>query len=133
MLRLVHLYSVTRSLSVLTGPTTGRWGLYLERTGYIALKGLRFTSVWACGTPFLLSLLSVHPAIPFQFLPPRGAVVSFLLWSSRLKGRDSPFGRRSNIFRLLNLFARTSEFENRRRPDSFPVGQALRVFWFVCI
>jgi hypothetical protein len=86
-----------------------------------------------CGTPFLLSLFSVHPVIPFQFLPPRGAVVSFLLRSSWLKGRHSLFGRCSNIFRLLNLFARTPDFENRRRPDSSPVGQALRVFWFVCI
>jgi hypothetical protein len=86
-----------------------------------------------CGTPFLLSLFLVHPVIPFQFLPPRGAVVSFLLRNSRLKGRHSPLGRRSNIFRLLHLFARTSDFENRRRPDSFRVGQALRIFWFVCI
>jgi hypothetical protein len=26
-----------------------------------------------------------------------------------------------------------ADFENRRRPDSSPVGQALRAFWFVCI
>jgi hypothetical protein len=86
-----------------------------------------------CGTPFLLSLLSVHPVIPFQFLPPCGTVVCFLLWSSWLKQRHSPFGRRSNnIFRLLNLFCRPSDLENRRRPDSFPVGQALRVL-LVCL
>jgi hypothetical protein len=55
------------------------------------------------------------------------------LWSSRLKRRHSPFGRRSNnIFRLLNLFSRPSDLENRRRPDSFPVGQALRVL-LVCL
>jgi hypothetical protein len=82
---------------------------------------------------FPLSLLSVHPVIPFQFLPPRGAVVCFLLWSSRLKRRHSPFGRRSNnIFRLQNLFSRPSDLENRRRPDSFPVGQTLRVL-LVCL
>jgi hypothetical protein len=85
------------------------------------------TSIISCGTPFLLSLLSVHPVIPFQFLPPRGAVVCFLLWSSLLKRRHSPFGRRSNnIFRFLNLFSWPSDLENRRRPDSSPVGQALR-------
>jgi hypothetical protein len=80
---------------------------------------------------FPLSLLSVHPVIPFQFLPPRGTVVCFLLWSSRLKGSHSPFGRR-NAFRLLNLFSRPSDLENRRRPDSFPVGQPLRVL-LVCL
>jgi hypothetical protein len=74
----------------------------------------------------LLPLLSVHPVIPFQFLPPHGAVVCFLLWSSLLKGRYSPFRRRSNNFRFLNLFSWPSDSENRHRPDSFPVGQALR-------
>jgi len=47
MLRLSRLYSVTRSSFVITGPTTRRWGWYLGRRGYIALKGLRFTSPWA--------------------------------------------------------------------------------------
>jgi hypothetical protein len=30
----------------------------------------------------------------------------------------SPFGRRSNIFRFLNLFSWPSDLENRRLPDS---------------
>jgi hypothetical protein len=47
MLRLPCLYSVTRSLSVLTRPTTRRWGWLLGRRGYIALKGHHFTSPWA--------------------------------------------------------------------------------------
>jgi hypothetical protein len=86
-----------------------------------------------CGTPFLYPYFRFNLYIPFQFLPPRGAVVCFLLWSSRLKRRHSPFGRRSNkMFRLLNLFSRPSDLENRCHPDSFPVGQPLRVL-LVCL
>jgi hypothetical protein len=49
-----------------------------------------------------------------------------------VEGKDSKFGRRSNIFQLLHLLSKPSDLENRRRPDSFPVGQTQSFVLCLC-
>jgi hypothetical protein len=64
------------------------------------------------------------------------ALLSVVLFSSSLwKRTHSPFGRRTDIFRLLNLITPGFRFRKSSSPRFLLVGQALRglLFWFVCI
>jgi hypothetical protein len=83
---------VTGLLSVLSAHVNLNQTLLIFKVQHVAVPLLWQLVADLCVTPFLLSLLSVHPVIHFQFLPPRGAVFCFLLWSSLLKGSHSPFG-----------------------------------------